>query len=57
MVASCVLCEVAMPAGTPVPEVTATMPGAICPGCLALASGARDQLRTDAMTRMLRKGD
>lgn len=45
-----------MPVDTPVPAVTATMPGAICVACLALTSRARDQLRTDAMTRLLRNG-
>ncbi len=53
----CVLCDATMPTDTPTPVVTATMPGAICVGCLALEPAVRDRLRTDAMTRMLRNGD
>jgi len=51
-----VLCEMAMPAATPIPVVTSTMPGAVWVACRALEPGKRDQLRTDAMTRMLRNG-
>ncbi len=56
MAVRCVLCEMAMPAETPIPVVSPTTPGAICVACLALEPGRRDQLRTDAMTRMLRNG-
>jgi len=51
---SCVLCEAALSADTVPVEVTATTPGAVCGACRALSPEQRDQLRTDAMTRMLR---
>ncbi len=41
-----------MPAEPPLPVVTPTMPGAVCVACLALEPSQRDQLRTNAMTRM-----
>lgn len=53
MAVCCILCESVMPPETPIPEVTETMPGAICRNCRALSPGARDALRSHAMTRML----
>jgi hypothetical protein len=51
---SCILCEAALPADTVPVEATVTTPGTVCAHCRALPAATRDQLRTDAMTRMLR---
>jgi len=54
MPSRCILCEAAPSPATLVLEVTHTVPGTICPDCMALEPGERDRLRSRAMTRMLR---